>query len=230
MRSSSRLRTSAERRSCASSERATTSSPEVSRSSRWTMPGRSGSRRRRRCRRAASTSVPPVRPAPGMDDEAGRLVDDGQVLVLPGDPRRAALAGSGRRRRRPPTAARPARRPRGGSSSAARCRRRAPRARPPARPRRASRDGPARNRSSRSPAASAGTSSTVGWRSSRRQSRGRRHPERWSVRPRPRRAGAGRPRGRAPSAGGDVEVAADLLRAAVGAEQRGEQDRRRRSR
>ena len=56
----------------------------------------------------------------GMDDQPGRLVDDGQVLVLPGDPRRRARrrrrAGGGARR----PAARPARRPRAGSSSAAR--------------------------------------------------------------------------------------------------------------
>ena len=72
-------------RSCASSERATTSRPEVSRSSRWTIPGRSSSPP------AASCVEQPVHeragrvPGARVDDDARRLVDDEQVLVLPGD-------------------------------------------------------------------------------------------------------------------------------------------------
>ena len=82
-RVSSRTRTSSCRRRCASGERATTSRPEVSRSSRCTIPGRSGSSppstsyASRPC-----TSVPCAWPGAGMNDEARRLVDDQQVLVL----------------------------------------------------------------------------------------------------------------------------------------------------
>ena len=89
-----RSRTSADSRSCASSERATTISPDVSRSSRWTIPVRPGlpaadDAGERVDERAAG--VPRAR----VDDEAGRLVDDREVLVLPGERRRL-----GRRRRR----------------------------------------------------------------------------------------------------------------------------------
>ena len=68
------------------SERASTSSPRVSRSSRWTMPAR-GPRARRRRRRGSSawTSVPGRVPARRVHDDARRLVDHQQVLVLPGD-------------------------------------------------------------------------------------------------------------------------------------------------
>ena len=52
-------------RSCASSERATTSRPEVSRSSRCTMPGRSSSPPAASCASSPCTSVPVAWPAPG---------------------------------------------------------------------------------------------------------------------------------------------------------------------
>ena len=81
----------------------------------------------RSSRRARRRACPLAWPAPGMDDEPGRLVDDEQVLVLPRD--RAAPAAPARPARRlGVAAARPPRRPRAGSSSAARRRRRA---RPP---------------------------------------------------------------------------------------------------
>ena len=127
-----------ERRLCASSERATTIRPDVSRSSRWTMPGPA----RLPAGDGAGEQVDErsARPARArMDDEAGRLVDDGEVLVLPGDrgrrARRLRLRGGllGRRE------ARRARRLRAGSSSGAAARRRAPRRRPPVRPPPASR-------------------------------------------------------------------------------------------
>ena len=87
------------------------------RSSRWTMPGRSG-------------SSPPVCPQPrapcderpagvaraGMDDEARGLVDDQQVLVLVGDPQVERLRDERLRRSRQ-ARARPASPPRAGSTS-----------------------------------------------------------------------------------------------------------------
>ena len=125
------------------------------------MPGRSGSSPpAARAERAPWTSVPLACPAPGMDDDARRLVDDEQVLVLVGDPRASTGSGSSstrlrRRQRRP----RPARRPRAGGSSA--------RASPStvhapaassrsAAAREPTSGSPARKRSSRSPAASSG--------------------------------------------------------------------------
>ena len=89
--------------SYASSERATTSSPDVSRSRRWTIPGRSssppvGAGERERLRERAA-GVPGRR----MHDDTGRLVDDEEMLVLVRD-RRARAA-----RRRAP------RQPAGGS-------------------------------------------------------------------------------------------------------------------
>ena len=96
-RSSARRRTRLCRRLNASSLRATTSRPDVSRSRRCTMPGALG----RPSRGAPSAQRAGERPAAqtgaGMDDDAGGLVDDEQVLVLPGD-------GAGRRARLPPPA------------------------------------------------------------------------------------------------------------------------------
>ena len=67
------------------SERATTSRPDVSRSSRCTMPARSGSSPPATRPASACASVPWRCPRAGWHDHAGRLVDDDQVLVLPGD-------------------------------------------------------------------------------------------------------------------------------------------------
>ncbi len=143
----------ADSRRCASSERATTIRPEVSRSSRWTIPAA----RARRPRRLPGERVderPAAWPAPGMDDEPRRLVDHEQVLVLPDD--RAAAGGAGgigalRRRRRADRLA---------ALEPVALRRGAPSTRAPARDsplgRRARAEVVARNRSSRSPAASAG--------------------------------------------------------------------------
>ena len=75
----------------ASSVRATTISPEVSLSRRWTIPGRSGPRRR-------PAGLPARRPAwgrvPGrrMDDQAGGLVDHRQPVVAVDDARLEAHA------------------------------------------------------------------------------------------------------------------------------------------
>ena len=129
-------RTSADSRSCASCDRATTISPEVSRSSRWTMPVRPGSPPPT-TPASASTSVPLCVPRARVDDEAGRLVDDGEVLVLPDERRRARAAGAAARP--PERGSRASRRPRAGSSSAAPARRRAHPLRPPAPPPHASR-------------------------------------------------------------------------------------------
>ena len=69
----------------ASSVFATTSSPDVSRSSRWTMPARSGSGPPAARPRSASASVAPRCPACRVGDQAGRLVDHHQVRVLVDD-------------------------------------------------------------------------------------------------------------------------------------------------
>ena len=141
---------------CTASERATTSSPEVSRSSRCTMPGAAPGPPRRAARRAsACASVPAAVPARRVHDDARGLVDDEQVLVLPGDRERASRRRSGSRRgrrlarpsTRSPPRQRVALRPRVAVDRAPRRRRSA------AAPRRASRRAPARKTSSRSPAA-----------------------------------------------------------------------------
>ena len=92
-----------------------------------TCPGRAGgrspgarARRRATMPASASTSVPVARPGARVDDEAGRLVDDGEVLVLARRSRGAAVGGGGGARLARRGRARPARRPRAGSSSAAR--------------------------------------------------------------------------------------------------------------
>ena len=136
-RVSARRRTSRCSPSYASCERATTSRPDVSRSRRWTIPGRSssppcgaggGKRLRERAARV---------PGRRVHDDAGRLVHDEEVLVLVRDrelgqrdgaaPRRPARrldrdllptrelvalrrAAPRRRARRPPRAAAPPRR------------------------------------------------------------------------------------------------------------------------
>ena len=85
-RTSFRRRKSCCRRRCASSERATTRSPDVSRSRRWTIPGRSASSPpATACARSPWTSVPLAWPRDGWTDDPGRFVDDQQVLVLEGD-------------------------------------------------------------------------------------------------------------------------------------------------
>ena len=78
---------------------ATISRPLVSRSRRWTIPGRATPgdaavlRRRRSRARSALTSVSPSWwPGRRVDDEAGRLVDDQQVVVLVDDAERRCLA------------------------------------------------------------------------------------------------------------------------------------------
>ena len=72
------------RRSYASSDSATTSGPEVSRSSRPRSPAGPRPRPRRRARAGRGRACRSVS-RPGMDDDARRLVDDEQVLVLPDD-------------------------------------------------------------------------------------------------------------------------------------------------
>ena len=91
----------AERRRCASASRATTISPEVSRSRRWTIPGRAGSPPPS----SSPSSVDERRsPGPGrrMDDQPWRLVDHREALVDMDEPRLAAhgSAASGARLRR----------------------------------------------------------------------------------------------------------------------------------
>ena len=63
---------------------ATSISPEVSRSSRWTIPGRPSAPPERVVPRATSalTRVSSQWPGAGMDDQPRRLVDDGEVFVL----------------------------------------------------------------------------------------------------------------------------------------------------
>ena len=92
---------------CAASVRATISSPLVSRSRRWTMPGRwtPAIPRRRQVAAAAEQRVdqgPASWPGDGMDDQARRLVDDQQVVVLVHDVDGDLRLGDrlGRRRRR----------------------------------------------------------------------------------------------------------------------------------
>ncbi len=97
MRSSARRRTRAESRRCASSERATTSSPEVSRSSRWTMPGRPGSPPAT-TPASESTSVPAGRPAPGWTTSPAGLSTTARCsscqTISAGGPAGGAGAGS----------------------------------------------------------------------------------------------------------------------------------------
>ena len=161
-RTSSRAASSAFSAAWTGSERATTSRPDVSRSSRCTMPARSGSAAGHPAGQRLRERAVAV-PARRMHDHARRLVDDDQVLVLPGD-----------RERAPGTAAAGA--SPGGSVHAARARRpRAPGAWPAAAPstvtcppsisRCAAAREPAwaaRNTSRRSPADSAGTVSSRG--------------------------------------------------------------------
>ena len=84
--------------------RARTSSPDVSRSSRCTTPGRAGSGPPATRPASACTSVPCGVPVPRVDDDAGRLVDDQQVR-RPRRRRGTAPAGP------PAPAPAPARRP-----------------------------------------------------------------------------------------------------------------------
>ena len=84
-------RTRSRRPRYASSLRATTSRPDVSRSRRWTMPGRSGvSPPATRAERARARACRRRMPGRGMHDDPGRLVHDEQVLVLVRDPERRA--------------------------------------------------------------------------------------------------------------------------------------------
>ena len=80
--------------------------PDVSRSSRCTMPARSGSSPPATRPASACASVPVAVPARRVHDDARRLVDDEQVLVLPGDGerrrRRTAAARRGAGRLAPP--------------------------------------------------------------------------------------------------------------------------------
>ena len=157
---------------CTASLRATTSRPEVSRSSRCTTPARSGSSPPATRPASACTSVPGRWPARGVDDDAGGLVDDQQVLVLVGDrerrvraPRARRPAGAGshghalarrdargasaaRRRRRARARRRSAAAPRRASRRRRRGRRRAARPPRPARPQLARRGGPSSTYSS----------------------------------------------------------------------------------
>ena len=70
---------------CAASFFATSSTPLVKRSSRWTIPGRSApptpESAAKRCS-SAFTSVPECTPAPRVHHHSGRLVDRHQVVVL----------------------------------------------------------------------------------------------------------------------------------------------------
>ena len=79
--------------------RASSSSPDVSRSSRWTTPGRSGGPAGHAARERLHER-PLLVPAAWMHDDPRRLVDHEQVLVLVGDPelrrRRRRRAGSRR--------------------------------------------------------------------------------------------------------------------------------------
>ncbi len=165
MRSSWRSLTSSERRSCASSERATTRSPEVSRSSRWTIPGLAGSGPPATRPASASTRVPALRPAPGWTTSPAGLsitarCSSCQAIAGSGPSGRgrgatAVASGVASSTRSPPSSrwlfgSRVARRPRTPASTARVAAAREPRC-------------PARNWSSLSPAASAGTSNTVRW-------------------------------------------------------------------
>ena len=143
---------------CTASLRATTSRPRCR--------GRAGARcpRARRRRRPRGRRAPAPASPPGargrVHDDARRLVDDQQVLVLVGDRERRLRAP--RPPRPPAPAARsPARRRRPRAASAAPRRRPAPaRRRSAAAPRRASRPRGPRKTSSRSPAASGSTTSS----------------------------------------------------------------------
>ena len=93
-----------QRRVDRSSRASSTSRPDVSRSSRCTTPGRSRSARPRRGPPSACTSVPCSWPRRRVHDDARRLVDHEQVLVLVGD---RELARAPRRARRVAALARP---------------------------------------------------------------------------------------------------------------------------
>ena len=84
----------AESRRCASASRATSISPEVSRSSRWTIPGRSASPPPSRSP-STSTSVGPRCPGAGWTTRPGRLVDHREPLVAVDDPRLVAHGSVG---------------------------------------------------------------------------------------------------------------------------------------
>ena len=161
-RSSRWRRTSDCSRRYASSVRATTISPDVSRSSRWTIPGPLGASPPAVRPRSAVHERPGRVARAGMDDDARGLVHDQQVLVLVRDrggralPRRARAAAGGssstcwpasRRydlaRAVPSTSTPPASRSRSAAAREPTC------------------SSPARNRSSRSPAASSATRTRI---------------------------------------------------------------------
>ena len=97
----------------ASSVRATIIRPEVSLSSRWTMPGRTGSEPPPRRSPSASTRVLPRWPGAAWTTRPGRLVDHREPLVGVDDLRlgHGAHAGAARARRRERPRARAARPP-----------------------------------------------------------------------------------------------------------------------
>ena len=95
MRWMSRRSMAATRRRYASSRRATISSPDVSLSSRWTMPGRSSWPPRAPSATSPCASVPCSWPGAGCTTTPGRLVDHEQPVVLVDD-----LVGHGLRRQR----------------------------------------------------------------------------------------------------------------------------------
>ena len=136
MRSNARSRTSSVSRSCASSERASAIRPDVSRSSRCTIPGPrriSAARPSRRAHARASRSRVPHRGEPRARPACRRRAGARPPTTIAGSGGAGSRRGHGSARARPPP------RPRAGSSSAARYRRRArpPRSRAP--PPRASR-------------------------------------------------------------------------------------------
>ena len=109
-------RTSSTSASCASSERATTSSPEVSRSRRWTMPGPLRSSPPATMPASASTSVPVARPAPGWTTRPAGLSTTSECSSSHDDRGRRPPSAAAQAPR--PAGARPARRLRAGSSRA----------------------------------------------------------------------------------------------------------------
>ena len=127
-RSTVRARIASWSAECATPERATTSNPDVSRSRRWTIPGRSGSSPPAApSASSCPASVPSEAPGSRVDGHAGRLVDDEEVLVLVCEADRDGLGPEARRSAPPAAVPRRPSLPRGGGSCRVPPRRRSPR-------------------------------------------------------------------------------------------------------